>query len=97
MRRAGAGKRRDGNESLLVIALRAAGASVEYLSGPGVPDLLVGYRGRNYLFEVKTARGKLKPGQKLWIEKWRGDVPFTVRDIEEIFRVLGIAAPRKTA
>lgn len=49
--------RRDRNEVEIVAALTAAGASVTYLSSPGVPDLLVGYQGRTLLLEVKVGLG----------------------------------------
>ena len=49
--------RRDSNEIEIVRALEAAGASVTYLSTPGVPDLLVGYQGRTHLLEVKQTLG----------------------------------------
>lgn len=49
--------RRDDNEIAIVAALTAAGASVTHLSAPGVPDLLVGYRGASYLLEVKAPLG----------------------------------------
>ncbi len=48
----------DRNQPEIVAALRAAGATVEYLHavGGGCPDLLVGYRGANYVLEVKEGR-----------------------------------------
>ena len=52
MRRAA---RADSNQAEIVDALRKVGASVQpiHTVGGGVPDLLVGFRGQNYLFEVK--------------------------------------------
>jgi Holliday junction resolvase len=50
--------RRDANEAELVSALREWGAEVWYLSGKGLPDLLVRYRGRYFVGEVKTKKGK---------------------------------------
>lgn len=44
-----------------------------------MPDLLVGYQGRNYLLEIKdggkvpSAR-KLTPDQVAWHDAWRGAV-----------------------
>lgn len=50
--------RRDQSEPAIVDALRAAGASVTVIGqGDGVPDLLVGFEGRNYLIEVKNPLG----------------------------------------
>ena len=56
MRRAG---RTDANQKEIVDALRKAGASVHVTSsvGGGFPDLVVGFRGKNYLLEVKPAEG----------------------------------------
>lgn len=50
-------KRRDSNEEPIVDALRGAGATVSRLNEDGVPDLLVGFRGRTFLLEVKHPRG----------------------------------------
>ncbi len=37
--------------------------------GAGVPDLLVGFRNKNYLIEVKVPGGRLTPAQLgLWHE-----------------------------
>jgi hypothetical protein len=58
--------KRDRNERSIVAALNAAGAITHRLSAPGVPDLLVGHRGRWLLMEVKTKRGKLEPAQQLF-------------------------------
>ncbi len=65
MRRAA---RRDEAEPPIVDALEAVGASVQRLAVKGVPDLLVGWRGRMWLLEVKlplTARGALPRGRSL--------------------------------
>lgn len=55
---------RDKNEPAIVEALKAAGASVTSLTPSGkkddrgVPDLLVGYRHRTFLLEVKAPVSK---------------------------------------
>jgi hypothetical protein len=68
----------DKNQSAIVEALRAAGATVQHLHevGAGCPDLLVGFHGRNYLVEVKNAAagGSLNAEQVKWHRQWRGDV-----------------------
>ena len=77
MRRAG---RTDSNQQEIVKAFRQIGASVQLLSsvGKGCPDVLVGFRGRNVLVEVK--RPKLSPSQHLtkdqidWHANWGGQV-----------------------
>lgn len=71
----------DRNQSEIVAALRKVGASVQPLHavGGGVPDLLVGIRGRNYLCEIKdgskppSAR-RLTTDQAEWHQNWRGSV-----------------------
>ena len=85
MRRAA---KRDANEQAIVDALRAAGASVEHLSGCGVPDLLVGFRGRVVLAEVKDAKGELTPYQVEWHTTWRGPQPVILRSVEDALALL---------
>jgi hypothetical protein len=58
--------RRDRNERLLIDYLQKAGAVVHRISGPGLPDLLVGYRKRWLLLEVKSPKGQLEPAQVLF-------------------------------
>jgi hypothetical protein len=94
MRRGAAGKRRDANEPAIIAALRAVGATVEQLSGPNLPDLLVGFCGGNWLFEVKTEKGKLRPNQHLWQDLWHGTVNI-VRTPDEALRYIMIQAARK--
>jgi hypothetical protein len=50
----------------VVAALRAAGALVWRLEQRDLFDLLVGFRGRWYLLEVKTDRGELEDGQAVF-------------------------------
>ncbi len=73
--------KRDNNEGDIIRALRRMGCTVVQLSQRGVPDLLVGANGRNYLVEVKNpdndkvARGGGCTGAQLdWREVWRGQV-----------------------
>lgn len=71
----------DANQRELVSALRALGCSVQPLHavGGGVPDLLVGVRGENFLIEVKDgskppSERRLTPAQTEWHASWRGSV-----------------------
>ncbi len=79
-RRGGAGKRRDANEKALVAGWRAIGAEVWQVSGTGLPDVLVRFRGRLHAFEIKTATGTLTEHQ--------GDFP-VVRTMEDGLREIG--------
>ena len=71
----------DVNQAQIVAELRQIGASVQPLHavGAGVPDLLVGFRGRNWLFEVKDfsappSQRALTDAQVGWHRDWRGQV-----------------------
>lgn len=91
-------RKRDANEKPIVDALRALGAVVERLNGDGVPDLLVGHRGRTFLIEVKNpeskggaesggrrtkGRGKLQPAQVTWFAAWPGAPVIEVVNVDE--------------
>lgn len=76
-------KRRDANEGPIVKALKAIGCDVEPIGWP--VDLLVGYRARNFLIEIKGGADKHYRGtkeQRDWIAAWRGQVRI-VRNAEE--------------
>jgi len=76
MRRAA---RTDGNQTVIVDALRGFGASVHVGSaiGRGFPDIICGYRGRTFLFEIKDPskpKGdrQLTPDQVKFRNSWNG-------------------------
>lgn len=75
----------DGNHTAIVKEFRRLGCSVVSLAavGGGVPDLLVGLGGRNFLVEVKLPKGKVSELQKQWHEDWNGYAT-VVRSIEEV-------------
>lgn len=86
----------DENQAEIVSDLRALGCSVQPLHavGGGVPDLLVGFGGKNFLLEVKDgnkspSRRKLTPDQIEWHECWRGSV-YTVTCTDDAVRVMCI-------
>ena len=85
--------RADSNQREIVGALRQMGATVESLHrvGRGVPDLLIGFRGHNYLAEVKTATGKPSRGQVEWMRDWRGQ-SCIIRSVEDAMQMLGLEA-----
>lgn len=92
MRRAA---RIDDNQPDIVAALRAVGASVQSLAalGKGVPDLLVFFRGRLFLLEVKNplqsrSDQQLTPDEAAWHAAWGGPV-YVVRTIDEALVVIG--------
>jgi hypothetical protein len=84
----------DRNQPEIVGALRAYGASVQPLHsvGDGCPDLLVGYKGRNFLLEIKDglkspSRRVLTPDQVAWHECWCGQIA-VIHNITEALALL---------
>jgi len=81
------GAKRDDNEVEIVNALRAIGASVAHLSSKGIPDLLVSFKNKLYLMEVKKPKGKLTIDQIKFHESWKGDIHI-VRSAQEAIEIL---------
>lgn len=79
----------DSNQKEIIEALVTAGASVFDASqvGSGFPDLVVGFRGKNYLIEVKSKNGKLNSKQIKFFEMWRGSV-YMVKTAEQALEVI---------
>ena len=81
----------DANHAEVVSALRAIGASVADTSqvGRGFPDLVAGYRGRNWLIEVKDG-AKVPSARKLTEDQiefkagWRGHWAVVISAAEAI-------------
>lgn len=59
----GRAAKRDAAEGPIVDALRRCGADVHRISGAGLPDLLVRFRGAWMPLEVKSAKGRLTKAQ----------------------------------
>ena len=84
-------KQRDANEAEIVTALESIGCTVHRLDTP--VDLLVGYRARNFLIEVKnpeTDYGKNDRStdtQRDFFATWKGQVR-KVKTIEEAIDVV---------
>ena len=75
--------KRDENEPEVIDGLKWAGFTVTQLSAKGVPDLLAGRNGVNYLIEVKMPKKKLTPDQVEWHDEWLGMKPIILRSFEE--------------
>lgn len=91
MRRAA---RIDENQPEIVKHLQSLGMSVCQLHtvGQGVPDLMVGFRGRNILLEIKNpkqdpCKRRLTEDEGDWHTKWTGQVD-VVQTKEEAERVV---------
>ena len=82
----------DANQPEIVAALRAAGATVQHLHevGQGCPDILVGFRLENYVFEIKNPNlvWNITPAQVSWIRDWRGQVN-VIETVEEALQIMG--------
>lgn len=86
----------DSNQKEVVAVLRKFGASVEHLHtlGKGAPDILVGFRNKNYLFEIKDgskppSAQQLTEDEKLWHMVWAGQVA-VVRSPDEALSAIGV-------
>ena len=75
---------------VIVEYLRKAGCLVARLSGPGIPDLLVGHRGRWLLMEVKAEGGRMKEGQVTFHDAAQAlNLPcYVVYSVEDCQRIL---------
>ena len=84
----------DENQSDIVAALRAIGATVRVISqGDGIPDLLVGFRGQTFLLEVKDGKKppsarKLTPEEQKFFDEWRGGSLAIVNTVGEAIAVV---------
>lgn len=86
----------DSNQSELVDKMRRIGMSVRVTSmvGNDFPDLVAGFRGVNYLFEVKDGKKfksqrKLKPGQEKFFDTWSGNV-FKIESFEDVLSIINL-------
>ncbi len=83
----------DDNQQEIVLELRKHGICVQHLHqlGKGTPDLLLGYRGKNFLVELKDGRKapskrRLTPDELHWHESWRGQVA-VAESVEDILKL----------
>jgi hypothetical protein len=83
--------RRDANEPEIRQALKDIGANVYQVSGKGLPDLIVIFRGRAFLLEVKTETGELTDPQSDFM-KANADCEMVgvVRNVDEALRLIGV-------
>lgn len=89
-------KRVDENQAQLVKQIRRLGITVVHLHtiGKGCPDLLLGYRNKNFLIELKDSlkspsKKKLTADEKEFFDTWRGQVD-KCETIDDILKVVGI-------
>ena len=65
--------------------------------GRGFPDLVVGYRGKTFLFEIKNEEWSiaLTKDEKIWHNSWTGHVE-TVTNLNQILKAIGICQIRNS-
>jgi hypothetical protein len=88
-------KRIDANQPQVVSGLRQVGATVLLLHtvGKGCPDIAVGFRGRNFLFEIKDgdkpySKRQLTPDEETFFEEWHGQVS-VVNSLDDALTQIG--------
>jgi len=89
----------DANQREIKQVLERIGAEVLDLSrvGQGCPDLLVAFRGRNWLIECKRPKakgqtaGKTTDAQNEFIRRWNGRGQYAiVRNADDALRAVGV-------
>ena len=89
----------DANQPAIVAALRGIGASVLHLHQlKNCFDLLVGYRGRTFLMEVKdpaqpSSKRQLTEGEAQFKAKWRGSTYHVVHTQDEAISIVTASGP----
>ena len=83
MRRAA---RTDANQAEIIESLRKIGARVYYIKEP--VDLLVGFRNKSVLLEVKVEGGRITKQQARFIAEWNGCPCHLVRDSREAVEIV---------
>lgn len=89
--------RKDANQDQIIADLRrsdiGASVAVTHQLGNGVPDIVVGFRGENFLIEIKdgskppSAR-RLTPDEKDFHMGWQGQID-VANDLDDVLRIIG--------
>jgi len=87
----------DVNQKAVVKQLRAIGATVAITSqlGKGFPDIVVGYGGDNYLFEIKDPKKtpserKLTKDEQTFNDSWEGQYA-VIETAAQALKIMGVA------
>lgn len=84
-------KRVDDNQKQLVHTFIALGASVLNLStvGRGCPDLLIGYKGKSVLVEIKrNSKATFTDPQVKFMQDWRGGAVSRIDSVDAAIRLI---------
>ena len=86
----------DDSQAEIVEGLRKAGVAVAVTSsaGQGFPDIVTGFRGQNYLIEIKDgkkppSKRKLTPDQVSFHNQWKGQIA-VAKSLTEAFKIIGL-------
>ena len=81
-------RKTDRTHQAVVEAFKASGWRVlqTFRLGDDVPDLMVSKAGRVVAVEVKTLKGKLKPGQQQWLDAWQAETA-VVRSVDDVLQL----------
>ncbi len=94
-------KRVDNNQADVVKALERCGVQVFDTSGMGFgfPDLVLGFRGKTYLAEVKNGdtAWTFTPAQKRFHAEWNGDRPLIFTSVDDVALWIKRSASHTTA
>lgn len=85
----------DANQPSIVRSLRQAGATVQSLVeiGSGCPDILIGFRGKCFVAEIKDwkqppSKQRLTPMEKKWHQEWQGQIA-VIKTADEALKLIG--------
>jgi hypothetical protein len=90
----------DGNQAEIVKTLRAIGASILHLHQlKNCFDILVGYRGRTHLMEIKDpaqpqSKRRLTPGEAKFRDEWKGSPYHVVETADQAIRIITTPADK---
>ena len=88
-------KRIDENQPAIVEGLRRVGATAKLTTDVGgFVDIVVGYRGKNYLIEIKNpdqpkSKQVLTPDEQEFHDTWRGQVVI-ITTLDEALKIIGV-------
>jgi hypothetical protein len=93
-------RRIDENQNEIVKIFRQLGASVFVTSmvGHGFGDIVVGFRGKNYIFELKdeskrpASRKKFTIAEKTFMDNWKGHIGvlYSVEDVIKFMEIISL-------
>lgn len=84
----------DPNQPDIVAKLRKFGCSVAHTHtlGDGFPDIVVGYNGLNFMFEIKNplqppSKRRLTPDEVIFHDNWKGTI-HVIESFEDAFSII---------